>query len=57
MILCSHADSRVLDSRKTPQGIRRRRECLHCGARWFTLEKQVSEVTEKKINKKSFDFC
>ena len=52
MILCSHADTRVIDSRKTVDGIRRRRECLHCGARWFTLEKQVSEVTEKKINKK-----
>ncbi|AJC72873.1 NrdR family transcriptional regulator [Pseudothermotoga hypogea DSM 11164 = NBRC 106472] len=38
---CGHPDSRVLDSRPTLDGtaIRRRRECLECGARFTTYER------------------
>ncbi len=38
--LCSYTDSRVLDSRPTPDGtsIKRRRECISCGKRFNTYE-------------------
>lgn len=37
---CGHLDSKVVDSRQTEDGIkiRRRRECLSCGARFTTYE-------------------
>lgn len=37
---CSHVDDRVVDSRQSRDGdsIRRRRECLSCGARFTTYE-------------------
>jgi transcriptional repressor NrdR len=42
---CSHLDDKVVDSRQTDDGIsvRRRRECLSCGARFTTFER-VEEV-------------
>lgn len=36
---CSNSDSRVTDKRESPEGIRRRRECLKCKKRWTTYEK------------------
>jgi len=36
---CSFHDSRVIDSREVNDGIRRRRECLDCGARFTTYER------------------
>ena len=36
---CSFNDSRVLDSRDTDNGIRRRRKCLKCSARFTTYER------------------
>lgn len=36
---CSYKDSRVIDSRDTGDGIRRRRECLRCGLRFTTYER------------------
>ena len=36
---CSCDDSRVTDSRSIDDGIRRRRECLRCGARFTTYER------------------
>ncbi|MDR0957554.1 MAG: transcriptional regulator NrdR [Candidatus Nomurabacteria bacterium] len=36
---CGHNDSKVLESRDTGEAIRRRRECLGCGARWTTYER------------------
>lgn len=38
---CAHAEDRVIDSRPAEDGsaIRRRRECLQCGARFTTYEK------------------
>jgi transcriptional repressor NrdR len=36
---CSNGDSKVIDSRDTSEGIRRRRECLRCGLRFTTYER------------------
>lgn len=38
---CGHVDSKVIDSRSSEVGdsIRRRRECLSCGARFTTYER------------------
>ncbi len=36
---CSFPDSRVVDSRSVNEGVRRRRECLHCSSRFTTYER------------------
>ncbi len=36
---CGHRDSKVTDSRAMEEGIRRRRECLHCDVRFTTYER------------------
>ena len=36
---CNHPESRVIDSRDAPEGIRRRRECMQCGLRFTTYER------------------
>ncbi|MFH1169144.1 MAG: transcriptional regulator NrdR [Chloroflexota bacterium] len=36
---CSYRDSKVIDSRDVNDGIRRRRQCLQCGARFTTYER------------------
>jgi transcriptional repressor NrdR len=36
---CSYADSKVIDSRDINDGIRRRRQCLSCNARFTTYER------------------
>jgi transcriptional repressor NrdR len=36
---CNHEESKVVDSRDTENGIRRRRECLKCEARFTTYER------------------
>ncbi len=36
---CSHNDSKVIDSRESIDGIRRRRECQGCGRRYTTYER------------------
>ena len=36
---CGYQDSRVTDSREVNEGIRRRRQCLGCGARFTTYER------------------
>lgn len=36
---CDHPDSKVIDSRSVDGGIRRRRECLRCSARFTTYER------------------
>ena len=36
---CNHDDSKVVDSRDSGDGIRRRRECLRCGLRHTTYER------------------
>lgn len=52
--VCSHPESKVVDSRPTPDGmsIRRRRECLHCQRRFTTYEiiEDIPMVVVKKDN-------
>ncbi|HID87886.1 MAG TPA: transcriptional repressor NrdR [Anaerolineae bacterium] len=36
---CTKWDSRVIDTRRTGDGIRRRRECMACGRRFTTYER------------------
>ena len=36
---CSGSESRVIDSRDLNEGVRRRRKCLSCGARFTTYER------------------
>ena len=36
---CGFADTKVIDSRDSEEGIRRRRECLSCGERFNTFER------------------
>ena len=48
---CSHIDSQVKDSRSSEDNaaVRRRRICLHCGARFTTMERvQLRELTVLK---------
>jgi transcriptional repressor NrdR len=35
---CGNNDTKVIDSRESREGIRRRRECLRCGLRFTTME-------------------
>ena len=37
---CSHKNTKVTNKRDSPQGIRRRRECLKCKKRFTTYERQ-----------------
>ena len=57
---CGHEDTQVKDSRPTNDNtaIRRRRNCLNCGARFTTFERiQLRELTVVKSNgqKEPFD--
>lgn len=36
---CNHPESKVIDSRDSPEGVRRRRECIQCGLRYTTYER------------------
>ena len=39
---CGYFDQKVIDSRDVDKGIRRRRQCLKCGARFTTYERMQS---------------
>jgi transcriptional repressor NrdR len=55
---CFNKESKVTDKRKSPDGIRRRRECLKCGKRFTTYEKAVKEdlfVIKKDGKREKFD--
>ena len=39
---CASPDTKVTDSRDSDEGIRRRRECLHCEQRFTTVERMVT---------------
>ena len=41
---CNHNDSKVIDSRDSGDGIRRRRECARCGLRFTTYERVQSRA-------------
>jgi len=47
---CGYSDSKVLDSRDTADGIRRRRQCLNCTQR-FTTHEKVQRTTLFVIKK------
>lgn len=53
------AGNTVVDSRPHELGIRRRRRCDGCGARWTTLEVEVPErslvVNKSKLNRRIVD--
>jgi len=47
---CSHTNFKVTDKRSSPNGVRRRRECLKCKKRFTTYEK--IEIGEAYVIKK-----
>ncbi len=55
---CQHPDSKVIDSRDTDTGIRRRRECLRCESRFTTYERpeaQTLYLIKKDGRREEFD--
>lgn len=54
---CSHSEFKVTDKRDSPDGIRRRRECLKCKNRFTTYEKISQEdlyVIKKSGQREAF---
>ncbi|NQT71930.1 MAG: transcriptional repressor NrdR [Chloroflexi bacterium] len=55
---CDHDDSKVIDSRSVELGIRRRRECIGCGARFTTYERvdnSTMSIVKKDRRRENFD--
>ena len=55
---CQHRESRVVDSRTSGEGIRRRRECEHCGRRFTThehVERRMPMVVKKDGRREVFE--
>lgn len=57
---CGHLDSKVVDSRQSDDGgaIRRRRQCLACGARFTTFERPEAAaltVLKRSGEREAFD--
>lgn len=55
---CLHTTSRVTDKRNSPEGTRRRRECLRCKKRFTTYEKVAKNdvyVIKKNGSREKFD--
>ncbi len=55
---CECDDSRVIDSRDVNEGVRRRRQCLDCGARFTTYERIMSAslfVVKKDRRREGFN--
>ena len=56
--LCRHPDSKVLDTRTSGDGIRRRRQCLACDHRYTTherIEVRLPLVVKKDGRREPFD--
>ena len=51
---CDNEESKVIDSRESPDGIRRRRECLQCRNRYTTYERvhTVPLMVAKRDNRR-----
>ncbi len=51
---CDNEESKVIDSRESPDGIRRRRECLRCRQRYTTYERvhTVPLMVAKRDNRR-----
>ena len=45
---CGGENTRVLDTKKSPDGIKRVRECNSCGQLWKTIESPFRPYTEKE---------
>jgi len=57
---CGHTKSKVTNKRESPEGIRRRRECLKCSKRYTTYEtvsKQDLYVIKKDDTRQIFDIA
>jgi transcriptional repressor NrdR len=57
-IYCGHSESKVIDSRESSGGTRRRRECLKCKKRFTTYEEPVKRslyVIKKDNAREKFD--
>jgi transcriptional repressor NrdR len=55
---CGHSEDKVIDSREVNDGIRRRRQCLGCGARFTTYERLQPAslfVIKKDERREEFD--
>lgn len=55
---CGNTESKVIDSRNVGGGIRRRRQCLHCGTRFTTYEHLQSRnlfVIKKDSRREEFN--
>ena len=55
---CEHTESKVIDSRESPDGIRRRRECLECKHRFTTYERVHSTplvIVKRDGRRESFE--
>lgn len=52
---CHKNQAQVIDSRSYPDRVRRRRECLSCGARWSTTEIYCDILTEIASLRRSMD--
>ena len=57
-LYCSHPKSKVTNKRSSPEGIRRRRECLKCKKRFTTYEKvsrNIFYIIKKDKKREKFD--
>ena len=55
---CGYQNSKVIDSRGIDRGVRRRRQCLHCGSRFTSYERVHTEsflVIKKDGRREEFD--
>lgn len=55
---CQHPDTRVIDSRSSGEGIRRRRACEECGRRFSTVEHvefKAPQVVKSDGRREAFD--
>lgn len=55
---CAHKESKVTDKRSSPDGVRRRRECLQCKKRFTTyerIERTDLYVIKKDGRREKFD--
>lgn len=55
---CEHKESKVTDKRSSPDGVRRRRECLNCEKRFTTyerIERSDLYVIKKDGRREKFD--
>jgi transcriptional repressor NrdR len=55
---CQHPESKVLETRASSDGVRRRRQCLDCGVRFTTMERielKLPLIVKKDGSREPFD--